>query len=107
MATLYEEKGGKGSCCDDGRYRIKEMPKGCDWPMWYECKHYIDVPMAEWIKFGRYGLTAPLTTEHLGKCRYYSFRNKCDVPKDCNDTSSIFASDGSKICSEISKIHDL
>lgn len=60
--------------------------------------------MSEWIKFGRHGLTAPLTTEHLGKCRYYPTKKVCDLPKDCNSTSDVFASDGSKICGEISKV---
>ncbi len=40
--------------------------------------------MAEWIKFGKYGLALPLTTEHLGKCRYHPEKRFCDIPVDCH-----------------------
>ncbi len=41
--------------------------------------------MSEWIRFGRYGLTAPLTTEHMGKCRYHPQKRFCDLPVDCHN----------------------
>lgn len=104
-ASLIIERGlvSKGSCCDDGRY-IKTERFGCD-NFWYYCSSMHEYTLKEWIKFGRYGLTAPLTTEHLGKCRYYPDKRICDVPRDCMIVSNMNSSDGQAICGEVPKVN--
>jgi hypothetical protein len=93
----------KGSCCDDGRYRITNSSV-CN-NFWYHCELLHPYTLMEWIKFGPHGFTAPLTTEHMGRCRYFPHRRQCDVPKDCEQPSPLLAGDKSVICNEISKIH--
>ncbi len=100
-ASLYIENGTdtRGSCCDDGRYYMIEGKSICSYP-WYYCAHMHEYTMAEWIKFGRYGLTMPLTTEHLGKCRYYPQKRFCDVPVACHNRIPTSQKD---TCDEIPK----
>jgi hypothetical protein len=96
----------RGSCCDDGRYFITNTSI-CN-NFWYFCDELHAFTLMEWIKFGPHGFTAPLTTEHLGKCRYFPSRRQCDVPKHCRGESApaaVLASDGSPICEEIDKAH--
>ena len=103
-SSIILERGLKtrGSCCDDGRFFIVNRSK-CE-NFWYFCEDLHAFTLMEWIKFGPHGWPAPLTTEHQGKCRYYSTRRQCDVPKACQ-ASPVMASDGSKICDEIDKAH--
>lgn len=109
-SSLILERGlhTRGSCCDDGRFFITNSSV-CN-NNWYFCDSLHPFTLLEWIKFGPHGWPAPLTTEHLGKCRYYPVRRQCDVPKDCHDDrgsdmTNAVASDGSKICKEISKAY--
>lgn len=104
-SSIILEKGltTRGSCCDDGRYFILNTSKCHNF--WYYCDELHAFTLLEWVKFGPHGFPAPLTTEHMGKCRHYAVRRQCDVPKDCS-ASLVVASDGSTICDEISKSHN-
>ena len=103
-SSLIQESGqvARGSCCDDGRYVIANRSI-CD-NFWYYCDKLHTFTLANWIKFGRNGLTSPLTTEHLGKCRYFSTPAKCDSPKPCQGLAMV-ASDSSRICDEVKHVH--
>jgi hypothetical protein len=98
-ATVFIENGTttQGSCCDDGRYYKKEGSKVCQ-NYWYYCPNMHEYTMAEWFKFGRFGLTMPLTTEHLGKCRYFPEKRLCDLPMNCKNRIPVSQGDA---CGEI------
>lgn len=78
--TLIQENAtiSGGSCCDNGRYRFKDCGT---W--WYICPNWGLRDHKTWLKFGRYGLSMPLSTEHQATCEYRKERTQCDIPKDC------------------------
>ena len=68
-----------GSCCDDGRYQFGNCG---GW--WYNCKEFGLKNHKDWIRFGRHGLTMPLSTEHQAICKYTRTRISCPMPEKCN-----------------------
>ena len=68
----------RGSCCDEG---VWKFPSCGNW--WYNCQEQGLRNMSTWVKFGRSGVTMPLTTEHLGRCSYSSSRRNCPLPSSC------------------------
>ena len=68
-----------GSCCDDGRYQFGNCG---GW--WYNCKEFGLKNHKDWIRFGRHGLTMPLSTEHQAICKYTRTRISCPMPENCN-----------------------
>ena len=67
-----------GSCCDNGRYQFGNCG---GW--WYNCKEFGLKNHKDWIRFGRHGLTMPLSTEHQATCRYSRARVVCPMPDKC------------------------
>ena len=67
-----------GSCCDDGRYQF-----GNCGTWWYNCKAFGLKNHKDWIRFGRHGLTMPLSTEHQATCKYSRSRITCPLPDGC------------------------
>jgi hypothetical protein len=57
--------------------------------MWYNCQDWGLINMTNWIKFGVFGVTMALTTEHLGRCKYHPVQITCPIPPDCKTSTHI------------------
>ena len=76
-----------GSCCDHGRYQFADCG---GW--WYNCRDWGLKNHDTWIKFGKHGLTMPLSTEHQATCKYSSSKIQCPLPKDCKSRVPLWKS---------------
>lgn len=94
MNLIIEKSRARGSCCDDGRWIFPSCGN-----MWYNCQEFGLINMTEWIKFGTYGVTMALTTEHLGRCKYYEKQVTCPIPPDCKTSTAI--SSFKELCLEL------
>eukprot|EP01035_Chromulina_nebulosa_P021774 gene21774-28176_t len=86
----------KGSCCDNGRFVFKDCG---GW--WYNCERWGLSNYTTWIRFGKYGWTLPLATEHQGRCNYSPERITCPLPDNCQ---SRIPKNEASFCKEIPNI---
>lgn len=68
-----------GSCCDHGRFVFREC--GTQW--WWNCAQWGLVNYSNWIKFGKFGFTMPLGTEHQARCTFSEMEITCPSTTNC------------------------
>lgn len=93
---IMEHEDPLGSCCDNGRFYFANCG---NW--WYNCEHWGLRNFTDWIRFGEYGYTLPLGSEHGARCTYSEARKLCPVPLHCQ---ARVPSRADEICGEVPNV---